>query len=68
MMAKTLGSRSMNIAPVSSRKLEIRPLNKAVKKESGTQVNVCREVENLKIKFYFIHIYFKNLLLKTFLL
>lgn len=48
MMAKTLGSRSMKIAPVSSRRLEMRPLNRAVKKESGTQVNVCREVENLK--------------------
>jgi len=38
----------MNIAPVSSRRLEIRPLKRAVKKESGTHVNVCRDVENLK--------------------
>lgn len=36
------------MAPVSSRRLDIRPLNRAVKKESGTQVNVCRDVENLK--------------------
>lgn len=42
----------MNIAPVSSLKLEIRPLNKAVKKESGTQVNVCRDVENLKYNLF----------------
>lgn len=46
-MAKTLGSRSINIAPVSSLRLEMRPLNRAVKNESGTQVNVCRDVENL---------------------
>lgn len=38
----------MNIAPVSSRRLEIRPLNNAVKNVSGTHVNVCRDVENLK--------------------
>lgn len=40
----------MNIAPVSSRKLEMRPLNKAVKNVSGIHVNVCRDVENLKKK------------------
>lgn len=37
----------MNIAPLSSRKLDIRPLSRAVKNVSGTHVNVCREVENL---------------------
>ena len=38
----------MNIEPVSSRKLEIRPLSSAVKNVSGIHVNVCRDVENLK--------------------
>lgn len=38
----------MNIAPVSSRKLDILPLNRAVKNESGIHVKVWREVENLK--------------------
>lgn len=37
----------MNIAPVSSFKLDIRPLSKAVKNVSGIHVSVCRDVENL---------------------
>lgn len=39
----------MKIAPLSSLKLEIRPLSNAVKNVSGIQVNVCRDVENLEI-------------------
>lgn len=50
MTANKCGSRSINIAPVSSRKLDIRPLNKAVKNVSGIHVNVWRDVENLKFK------------------
>lgn len=38
----------MNMAPVSSRRLEIRPDNRAVKNVSGMQVKVWREVENLR--------------------
>jgi len=38
----------MNMAPISSRKLDILPLRRAVKKESGTHIKVWREVENLK--------------------
>jgi hypothetical protein len=38
----------MNIAPISSRKLDILPLRRAVKNESGTHINVWREVENLE--------------------
>lgn len=37
----------MKIAPLSSRKLDMRPLSKAVKNVSGIQVRVCRDVENL---------------------
>jgi len=40
----------MNMAPISSRKLDILPLRRAVKKESGTHINVWRDVENLKRK------------------
>ena len=40
----------MNMAPISSRKLDILPLRRAVKKESGTHIKVWREVENLKRK------------------
>lgn len=41
----------MKMAPLSSRKLEMRPLSNAVKNVSGMQVSVCRDVENLeKIK------------------
>lgn len=47
MMPNSVGSRSMNIAPLSSRKLDMRPPNNAVKNVSGTQVKVCRDVENL---------------------
>jgi formate dehydrogenase maturation protein FdhE len=38
------------MAPISSRKLDILPLRRAVKKESGTHIKVWREVENLKRK------------------
>lgn len=44
---KSVGSLSMNIAPLSSRRLEIRPLSKLVKNVSFIRVNVCFEVENL---------------------
>lgn len=37
----------MNIAPLSSRKLDIRPLSNAVKNVSGMPHNVWRDVENL---------------------
>jgi len=40
----------MNMAPISSRKLDILPLRRAVKKESGTHIKVWREVENLERK------------------
>lgn len=36
------------MAPVSSRTVGMRPLNRAVKNVSGTQVNVCHDVENLQ--------------------
>lgn len=36
------------MAPLSSRKLEMRPLSNAVKNVSGMQVSVCRDVENLE--------------------
>ena len=50
---------------LSSRKLEMRPFNKAVKKVSGIQVSVCRDVENLKEKVFYLkkftnHVYYKN--------
>lgn len=47
-MPNSVGSRSINIAPLSSRKLDMRPLKSAVKNVSGMQVNVWRDVENLK--------------------
>lgn len=47
MGAKTVGSRSMKIAPVSSFRVEMRPLKRLEKKESGIQVSVWREVLNL---------------------
>lgn len=50
MMPNNVGSRSMNIAPLSSLKLDILPLSNAVKNVSGIQVRVCRDVENLKKK------------------
>lgn len=50
MTPNTFGSLSIKIAPVSSRKLDILPLSKAVKNESGIHVSVWREVENLKNK------------------
>lgn len=48
MGAKTVGSRSMKIAPVSSFRVEMRPLKRLEKKESGIQVSVWREVLNLE--------------------
>ena len=48
MMLKSDGSRSMNIAPDSSLRVEMRPDNNEVKNVSGTHVNVCRDVLNLK--------------------
>ena len=51
-MANRDGSRSMNIAPVSSRKLDILPFSNAVKNVSGIQSNVWRDVENLQSKFH----------------
>lgn len=48
MRPKRFGSLSINIAPVSSRTVGILPLRRAVKKVSGTHVNVCHDVENLK--------------------
>lgn len=47
MGAKTVGSLSMKIAPVSSFRVEMRPLKRLEKKESGIQVSVWREVLNL---------------------
>ena len=47
MGAKTVGSLSMKMAPVSSFSVEIRPLRRLEKKESGIQVRVWREVLNL---------------------
>lgn len=49
MIPNNVGSRSIKIAPLSSLKLEIRPLSNAVKNVSGIQVKVCRDVENLQI-------------------
>lgn len=37
------------MAPLSSLKLDMRPLNSAVKNVSGMHVNVWRDVENLKM-------------------
>lgn len=48
MMPNNVGSRSMKMAPLSSRNDEIRPLSNAVKNVSGMQVRVWRDVENLK--------------------
>lgn len=48
MSPNRLGSLSINIAPVSSRTVGMRPLSRAVKNVSGTHVRVCHEVENLK--------------------
>ena len=47
MTEKTVGSRSIKKAPLSSLREEMRPLSSAVKKLSGTHVKVCQEVENL---------------------
>lgn len=47
MGAKTVGSLSMKMAPVSSFSVEMRPLRRLEKKESGIQVRVWREVLNL---------------------
>lgn len=48
MIEKICGSRSMKMAPFSSRRLEMRPLRRAVKNVSGINVRVCFEVENLE--------------------
>lgn len=45
--AKAVGSLSINIAPVSSRRVDILPLSKLEKKESGIHIRVCLEVLNL---------------------
>lgn len=50
MMLKSDGSRSMNIAPESSLRVDMRPDSKEVKNVSGTHVNVCLDVLNLKQK------------------
>lgn len=47
MGANAAGSLSINIAPVSSRSVEILPLSKLEKKESGIHMSVCFEVLNL---------------------
>lgn len=44
----------MNMSPLSSRSVDMRPLSRAVKKVSGSWVRVCREVENLHMKGRFI--------------
>lgn len=44
----------MKMAPVSSRRLEIRPDSRAVKNVSGMQVKVWREVENLQYDIRFL--------------
>lgn len=48
MMENSVGSRSMKIALCSSRRLEMRPLRRAVKKVSGIHVSVCLDVEKLQ--------------------
>lgn len=48
MTENIFGSLSIKIAPFSSRKLEMRPLKRAVKNVSGITVKVCRDVEKLK--------------------
>lgn len=45
--AKAAGSLSINIAPVSSFSVEILPLSKLEKKESGIHISVCLDVLNL---------------------
>lgn len=47
MMLKSDGSRSMNIAPESSLRVDIRPDSNEVKNVSGTHVSVCLDVLNL---------------------
>lgn len=47
MGANAVGSLSMKIAPVSSRSVDILPLSKLEKKESGIHVKVCLDVLNL---------------------
>lgn len=47
----------MKMAPVSSRKLEILPDSSAVKKVSGMQVKVWRDVENLRVNDSCVVIY-----------
>ena len=48
MMLKSDGSRSMNIAPDSSRRVDMRPDSNEVKNVSGTHVSVCLDVLNLE--------------------
>lgn len=43
-----MGSRSIKMALCSSRRLDMRPLSRAVKKVSGIHVSVCLDVEKLQ--------------------